>query len=322
MPAGLSVCQRTHRAFKPAGPITGIDCRLWPSEQSPRTVRRMMRRRAFASCSPSEGHQLIASPRVGISPPRRSGFDESIGSPRAPCASPGRSDCPDRQVEDALALLALQVPTQRRLVRAGETVYDAGQRLSHLHVVRCGAFKRLRIDVDGQVQLSALPVRGDWLGLEDISAGRHHCTAVAIDVGEIWSIHYPSLVRACSESAALLSLLLGAMSRELNRDQDLLRSLRMLPAAARVAEFLRKHLESLVGRGMRTDSVRLQLTHAEIGSFLGLSRESVGRALARLAQEGVIALASDGRREMRFERSEDLARFVSRHSAYREAAVQ
>lgn len=226
------------------------------------------------------------------------------------------------QVDEALALLAQRVPTQRRLVRSGETIYASGDRLSELHVVRCGAFKRLETDADGQVQLSGLPVRGDWLGLEDIARGRHHCSAVAIDVGEIWSIHYPSLVRACSQSPALMSLLLGAMSREMHRDQDLLRSLRMLPAAARVAEFLRKHLESLVGRGLRTDRVRLQLTHLEIGSYLGLTRESVGRALGKLAQEGVIAFAPDGRREMRIERTDDLARFVSRHSGHQVAMAQ
>jgi hypothetical protein len=49
---------------------------------------------------------------------------------------------------------------------------------------------------------------------------------------------------------------------------------------------------------MRTDQITLRMTRAEIGNYLGLTLETVSRALSRLARCKVIAFAEKGRREI------------------------
>ena len=101
-----------------------------------------------------------------------------------------------------------------------------------------------------------------------------------------------------------------AMSREIGRDRDSLMSVCTLPADARVADFLRGWAESLARRGLRTDQFSLRLTRAEIGNFLGMTLETVSRALSRLARAGLIEFAGKGRRDIAVPSIEALAGFV------------
>ena len=84
------------------------------------------------------------------------------------------------------------------------------------------------------------------------------------------------------------------MSREIARDRDSLMSVCTLPADARVADFLRYWAESLAERGLRTDQITLRMTRAEIGNYLGMTLETVSRALSRLARDKVIAFRREG----------------------------
>ena len=102
------------------------------------------------------------------------------------------------------------------------------------------------------------------------------------------------------------------MSREIGRDRDSLMSVCTLPADARVAEFLRYWADSLAQRGLRTDQITLRMTRAEIGNYLGMTLETVSRALSRLARDKVIDFAEKGRRDIRIPNVEALSAFVQR----------
>ena len=92
------------------------------------------------------------------------------------------------------------------------------------------------------------------------------------------------------------------MSREIARDRDSLMSICTLPADARVADFLRYWAESLARRGLRTDQITLRMTRAEIGNYLGMTLETVSRALSRLARDELIRFAEKGRRDIQHPR--------------------
>jgi len=85
-----------------------------------------------------------------------------------------------------------------------------------------------------------------------------------------------------------------------------------LPADARVAEFLRHWADSLAKRGMRTDQITLRMTRAEIGNYLGMTLETVSRALSKLARDKVIGFAEKGRRDVHIPDVRALSAFVQR----------
>jgi len=230
---------------------------------------------------------------------------------RAPAAPVRPADRHASQnAADTLKLLSERLTPRRRVVHAGDVVYAAGERFEALYVLNSGFFKMVNLTADGREQVVSLKFRGDWLGFDGIAAGAYSCDAVAMDTGEVLAIRYDQLLSASLDCPALLTVLHEAMSREIGRDRDSLMTVCTLPAAARVAEFLRCWADSLAKSGLRCDQITLRMTRAEIGNYLGMTLETVSRALSKLARSQVIAFAEGGRRDIRIPDVAALSVFV------------
>ena len=219
---------------------------------------------------------------------------------------------PDRSIADVLSLLDRLLSPQRRMLHAGDVLYQAGQRFGDLYILNSGFCKVMTMSPDGREQVVGLKFRGDWLGFDGAANGTYSCDAIAMDTGEVWVIRYESLLAGCVADRELLTMFHAAMSREIARDRDSMMALCTLPADARVAEFLRYWAESLATRGLRTDQFALRMTRAEIGNYLGMTLETVSRALSRLARDKVIGFASKGRRDVHIPNVDALSAFVQR----------
>ena len=215
-------------------------------------------------------------------------------------------------IADTLKLLVDSLAPQRRVVHTGDVIYQAGERFGNLYVMNSGFFKLVTLSPDGREQVVSLKFRGDWLGFDGIARGAYSCDAVAMDTGDVWVIRYDALLGACFRCPELLTALHMAMSREIGRDRDSLMSVCTLPADARVAEFLRHWAQSLAQCGLRSDQITLRMTRAEIGNYLGMTLETVSRALSKLAREKVIDFAEKGRRDIRIPNVQALSTFVQR----------
>lgn len=217
-----------------------------------------------------------------------------------------------QRISESLRLLEDNLPIQRRVVHAGDTIYQAGESFGCLYVLNSGFAKIVNLSQDGREQVVGLHFRGDWLGLDGIATGRYGCDAVAMDTGEVWSVRYDALLVAAAKQPALLGVMHHAMSREIGRDRDTMLSLCTLPADARVADFLRYWADALAERGLRTDQITLRMTRAEIGNYLGMTLESVSRALSRLARGDVIRFSEKGRRDIEIPEVGALTQFIQR----------
>jgi CRP/FNR family transcriptional regulator, anaerobic regulatory protein len=215
-----------------------------------------------------------------------------------PRLASSRSNNSAQAWRDDLALLESNVPFTRRLLRAGEAVYLGGDGFTSLHVINAGQFKTVNYTADGRGQVVGLHFKGAWLGFDGIATGRHACDAVALDTGEVWTVRYDALLQACARQPELMRVLHAAMSMQIARECDSLLSLGTLPADARVANFINDWAESLAARDLRTDHIRLHMSRAEIGNYLGMTLETVSRALRRLADAGVIRFDEKGRRDI------------------------
>jgi CRP/FNR family transcriptional regulator len=227
-------------------------------------------------------------------------------------ATPQSAQTNSQRIAACLDLLREALPIQRRVVHAGDALYQAGERFTNLHVLNSGMVKIVNLSPDGREQVVGLHFRGDWLGFDGIATGSYGCDAIAMDTGEVWTFRYDALLEACTAQPGLLSVLHEAMSREIGRDRDSMMSLCTLPADARVADFLRNWAEALAERGLRTDQITLRMTRAEIGNYLGMTLETVSRALSRLARTDVIRFAEKGRREIQIPQVEALSEFIQR----------
>lgn len=215
------------------------------------------------------------------------------------------------RLAQVLERLQRQLPgMSRQLLREGDVLYRSGNRLQHLYIIRSGMFKTTTLAADGREQLIGLHFRGDWLGFDGLASRHFRGDAIAMDIGEVWSVPYPALLDVCAGDREVMAVVHEEMSRQISRDHDSMLARCSLPADARVANFLHDWATSLDDRGLRCDRIKLRLTRAEIGNYLGMALESVSRALSRLAKEGLISFPEHDRRELHLPDPAALSRFV------------
>ncbi len=209
-----------------------------------------------------------------------------------------------------LALIEEHVPFTRRRLRAGGVVQICASPFKHLHILNLGAVKTICPGANGRDQLIDLHLKGDWIGFDGIASGNCACDAYAMDTSEVWSLDYISLLGAASRVSALMVALHAAMSGQLARDRERRLAHDTFSADARVAEFVRVWARALDQRHLRTDQFALRLTRSEIGSYLGMTHETVSRAFTRLERAGLIRFGLRGRRELGVPSAQALAEFV------------
>ena len=80
------------------------------------------------------------------------------------------------------------------------------------------------------------------------------------------------------------------MSRELVRGHGMMILLGRMRAEERLAAFLLDLSQRLLERGFSQHEFHLRTTRAEIGSYLGISLETVSRLLSRFQADGLISV--------------------------------
>lgn len=188
-----------------------------------------------------------------------------------------------------MALIDQMVSTRLKVLR-GEPLFRIGGRFKSLYTIRSGFFKTTVSTPDGREQVSGFYTAGELLGLDGLAAEQHTCTARALEDSEVCVLHVQLINELAHDVHALQHHVQKLMSREIVHDHDHLFLLGSMRAEARVASFLLNLLTRLHTRGQAQDELLLRMTREEMGSYLGLTIETVSRTLSKLAKNGVIAV--------------------------------
>jgi CRP/FNR family transcriptional regulator len=124
--------------------------------------------------------------------------------------------------------------------------------------------------------------------MDAISAGHHHCDAVALEDSEVCEIPFARLEELFAEIPALLRHFHRLMSQEITREQNVMLLLGNMRAGQRFAAFLVNLGTRYAARGYSSTSFQLRMSREEIGNYLGLTIESISRLLSRFKKQGLL----------------------------------
>jgi CRP/FNR family transcriptional regulator, anaerobic regulatory protein len=175
-----------------------------------------------------------------------------------------------------------------RNVRRGEAVYRVGDPFDNLYAVRSGSLKTVMAHRDGREQVTSLRLAGDPLGLDAISSDAHTSTAIALEDSSVCIIPYAALKHMCRETSAMQDRLHRLMSEQLIRESSQMMVLGSLSADERVAAFLLDVSDRNGQRGYSHAEFNLRMTREDMGSYLGMTLETVSRTLSRFQKRGLI----------------------------------
>jgi CRP/FNR family transcriptional regulator len=180
----------------------------------------------------------------------------------------------------------------RRRVHQGETLYRPGEAFDAVYAVRAGFFKTSRMAGDGREQVTGFHMSGELLGLDGIGSGQHEAQAVALEDSQVCVVPFAELEHLSLALPSLQQELHRAMSREIVRKEDVMLLLGTRHAEARVSAFLLNLTRRLQARGFSPSSLVLRMTRQEIGSYLGLTLETVSRTFSKFQAAGLLHVRS------------------------------
>ena len=201
---------------------------------------------------------------------------------RAACLPAGLES---RELErfEALGVRPHRILRDRRL-------YRAGTELRFLFAIRSGSLKSCVLDKFGHEQIIGFHITPELLGMDAIDTGEHVCNVIALEDSEICKIPFSDLQQLSREIPALDRNLKRMISHEIGRAYGAMLLLGSMRADERAASFLLNLSHRFLARGYSPSQFILRMTRKDIGSYLGMSLETVSRMFSHFQHEGMVAV--------------------------------
>lgn len=166
-----------------------------------------------------------------------------------------------------------------------EEIYGQDEPSEYAYQVIRGAVRTYKLLSDGRRQIGAFHLPGDVFGLD--AGSTHRLTAEAITNTTVRLVKRRSLEAAAGSNVRVAHNLWTMTADVLRRAEDHMLLLGRKTAMERVATFLLEMDRRLA----KADMMALPMCRRDIGDYLGLTLETVSRALSELNDKGVLTLS-------------------------------
>lgn len=227
----------------------------------------------------------MSSQNASLAPHSRSPHPGDSGNICRDCAARLLSIC-DGQPEAQLDRLAAITTTLSLSPHA--TFLNEGDPAAHMFNVTSGTVKTYKLMPDGRRQIVGFLMAGDFLGLA--LNGAYAYSAETVTPVSLCRFPRKQLELLFDEFPTLERKLRERASNELAAAQDLMLLLGRKTARERLATFLLLLSRRLARIGLPANPITLPMSRAEIADYLGLTTETVSRALTQLKQDGIVSL--------------------------------
>jgi CRP/FNR family transcriptional regulator, cyclic AMP receptor protein len=190
----------------------------------------------------------------------------------------------------AATLERIESLATRRVYAKDQVVFQQGERGEALFGVSSG---RVLIAADGpngkQISLNVMEP-GDVFGeIALLDNGPRSASAISIAPSQLVVIGRRPFQALIEREPALATQLLQLLCRRLRWTTDLIEESALLSVPAQLARRLGTLARISGTRG--GDGLELQISQADLGQFLGLSRQSVNQHLKQMQRDGIVKLA-------------------------------
>lgn len=171
-------------------------------------------------------------------------------------------------------------------------IFGENEPADHIYQVMRGAVRSYKMLTDGRRQIAAFCLPGDIFGL-DIGAN-YRFTAEAIVDTTVHFARRPDLDHAGTDELRVFRDVLNMTAGFLKHAEDHIVLLGRKSALERVATFLLEMDNRLEAAGV----LELPMCRRDIADYLGLTLETVSRALSQLQHRGIVAFAGPSQRQI------------------------
>lgn len=174
-----------------------------------------------------------------------------------------------------------------------EEIYGEEEETDFIYRVVAGVVRTTRMLQDGRRQVTGFFYPGEVFGLE--TGEVHETCAEAVVECRIALLRRSAVEQAAERDLAAARELRAITARHLERTRAQLTFFAHKSATERVAAFL----ADMAAHADEPGTITLPMSRVDIADYLGLTFETVSRSFTQLERDGVIALPSSRRVEVR-----------------------
>ncbi|MBB4371665.1 CRP/FNR family nitrogen fixation transcriptional regulator [Bradyrhizobium sp. cir1] len=201
---------------------------------------------------------------------------------------------PRKPVDGQLAVLAGErMFCSEFRYRRGSEIFGEGEEPEYVYQIISGAVRTYKLLPDGRRQINAFHLPGDMFGFENETT--HRFTAEAIVETNVHLMRRTSILETVRYGGAGTKDLIRFVTQNLQHAESHMLLLGRKTSLERVTAFLLEMDERL----QRPDVMILPMNRRDIADYLGLTLETVSRALSILRDEGLLRF--DGNTQRRLE---------------------
>jgi CRP/FNR family transcriptional regulator, nitrogen fixation regulation protein len=176
---------------------------------------------------------------------------------------------------------------------AGSEIFGEAEPADYVYQIRQGAVRTYKLLSDGRRQIGAFHLPGDIFGIENDEV--HRFTAEAIIATTVWIAKRRSLFGGLGDGdVSATNNVRDLITKNLEHAENHLLLLGRQTALEKVAAFL---LE-MDGRLEQPEVMGLPMGRRDIADYLGLTLETVSRALSALREESILSFIGQTQREI------------------------
>ena len=188
------------------------------------------------------------------------------------------------RVADSFAALAGLIASEFSYQK-DEEIFGEDEPAEYVYQVVSGSVRTYKLLSDGRRQIGSFHLPGDVFGLE--SGATHRLAAEAIVDTTVRLVKRTALEKAATTDVQVARKLWSMTAAELNQAENHMLLLGRKNAMEKVAAFLLEMDRRLAGAGM----LALPMCRRDIGDYLGLTLETISRALSQLHSEGILGFS-------------------------------
>lgn len=182
-------------------------------------------------------------------------------------------------------------PFRVRVYGRPDQVYFQGDIADYVHFVLSGRVREVTNSYEnGKVSVMNLIQNNGWLGLKGIRDNPQHPTyftnAEAIRRSEILKIPYKVFREVYNETDSLKEIVERGLLDQISH-LEFAQSILYLNMSERIVQFLKRAIREYAVEDSK-GNCELDWKHQEIGDLIGATRESVGREINNLSEEGLV----------------------------------
>jgi CRP/FNR family transcriptional regulator len=171
-----------------------------------------------------------------------------------------------------------------------QIIFWEGDQVDTIYLIKRGNVKLYKTQSDGRSQILKIDGTGGILGFDSLFGTHYLATAETISESVLCQIKAKDFRALLEKEPAINLRLLQALSREMEKNENLLFTLGTRTAKERLSYFLLTLYNSQCDCEVNPKKVNLLISRQEISEHLGMKQETVIRNLSKLKDEKIIKI--------------------------------